>query len=92
MLWIYIVFVKTFQNDQTLSTQTRVESLISRSVRLDYVDLTVKSLNPTRFPIEPKFAPDSDAETTDLGQGLSVNSQQKDNWFISLIYYLFDTL
>ena len=40
-----------FQYDVILSDSTQLEDLIGRNVRLDYVDLTVKSSDPAKYPL-----------------------------------------
>ena len=38
-----------------LSEDTQLEELIGRNVRLDYVDLTLASNDPIRYPLQQKW-------------------------------------
>ena len=44
----------SFKYDVILSNDVRLEELIGRNVRLDFIDLTVASNDPVRFPLVQK--------------------------------------
>ncbi len=54
-----------FQYDILLSNDTQVEELIGRNVRLDYVDLTLASNDPDRYPLVQKQFSKSSQESED---------------------------
>ena len=54
-----------FQYDILLSNDTQVEELIGRNVRLDYVDLTLASNEPDRYPLVQKQFSKSSQESED---------------------------
>jgi hypothetical protein len=62
-----------FQYDVILSDDTQLEELIGRNVRLDYVNLSVASSDPIRYPLQQKWKSKSDqqseeAETNQKGK------------------------